>query len=80
MATDTYAPTPAEARAQLRRWTRGRKGLQTVEPIDEPMPRGWVVAAVEAVLDELDQLERYEEANEGMVVTCLEATGEEDHG
>ena len=77
MATETYHPTPAEARAHLRRWSRGRQELQKDHQVEEPMPRGWIPVAVDVVLDEL---ERYEDANRGMVITSLEAVGDgEEH-
>ena len=59
-----YDPTTDEARRDLRRWAAGRKQHA---PALGPVP--WQAIAAEKLLDEL---ERYEQANEGMVVTSLE--------
>lgn len=59
----TYDPTPAEARRHLRRWSAGRRKFAE---LGTPMP--WQAIAAEKLLDEL---ERYEEANAGMIVTEL---------
>ena len=59
-----YDPTPAEARRDLRKWAAGRKKYA---PALGPVP--WQAVAAEKLIEEL---ERYEQANEGMVVTELE--------
>lgn len=70
MTTDSYTPTPAEARQHLRRWVNGRRRNT---PALGPLP--WQVVAVEQVLDDL---ERAEEQVRRMVVTDLEAWTESD--
>lgn len=62
-----YEPTPAEARAHLRRWSAGRRQLAA---LGAPVP--WQAVATDAVLARLDELEKREAESAGMVVTELE--------
>lgn len=65
-----YTPTAGEARTHLRAWCTRRERLQA-DGVTQPSD--WIPTAVGRVLDELD---RYEEANAGMVLTSLEALPE----
>jgi hypothetical protein len=44
-------------------------GLADLVDLVERLPRGWVITAAEVAVEEL---ERYELANEGMIVTSLD--------
>jgi hypothetical protein len=67
-----YIPTPAEARVHLRRWTEGRAELAAAVP-DAEIPGAWIPVAVEVVLEEIERLEAL---NAGMVVTVPEEVAE----
>jgi hypothetical protein len=62
-----YQPTTAEAREHLRRWAKNRKDLR--QAAGRELPGDWIPIAVEVALEELDRLEQL---NEGMVVVSLE--------
>jgi hypothetical protein len=73
-----YTPTPAEAKRDLGAWCRRREQLRATCGIapDDLAPGDWIPIAVGTLLDEL---ERHEDANRGMVlgIDDLDALPEE---
>ena len=69
-----YTPTPAEAKRDLGAWRRRREQLRAT---CGAAPDDWLPTAVGCLLDEL---ERHEDANRGMVVGIddLDALPERD--